>query len=452
MRTGTAAATRLADVVGAEHLILEPESLARYAVDGVTPAVAVRPGTAREVTEVVRLARSEKLATIPLGARKLTGIGMPPARFDLALDLTRLGRVLAYDPGDLTLSVEVGLRIARLNETLAEKNQFLPLLTPFHSEVTIGGILATNLSGPQRHAYGTARDFVLGLEFVTGAGECAKSGGRVVKNVTGYDLHKLLIGSLGTLAVITVANFRTFPLPPAQTTLVAVFAERSRALGLQEAIQRSPLAPHALEILSPAMAGLLDPDQRFLSARHWSLLAAAAGNQRVVERHASDLQQMAEHARADSFRRLTREEEKTAWTSVREYPAVAAQASPAATIVKMNTPPTRFGERLAQAMRIAEAHELPWAALVRAAGIIYFLLLPGRKDEATLRSLEEAARELMRVAVNGGSVVLEWCPAELKRGTNVWGSARGDLRLMRKLKAAFDPDNVLSPGRYLGGI
>ncbi len=133
------------------------------------------------------------------GCTKL-GIGLPPSRYDIALDLSRMNRVLAYDPQDLTLGVEPGVRIEDLLRALAEKKQFLPLAVPFSDRATVGGIVAANSSSPLRHAYGGVRDFCLGMEFVTGEGVQAKSGGRVVKNVTGYDLHKLLIGSLGTLA------------------------------------------------------------------------------------------------------------------------------------------------------------------------------------------------------------------------------------------------------------
>ncbi len=125
--------------------------------------------------------------------------------------MTRLNKVIAYDPGDLTLSVEAGVPLAKLAQVLAEHRQFLPLAVPFVNRTTIGGLIASGVDSPLRQFYGTARDFLLGMEFVTGEGVAAKSGGRVVKNVTGYDIHKLMIGALGTLGVITRVNFKTFP-------------------------------------------------------------------------------------------------------------------------------------------------------------------------------------------------------------------------------------------------
>src|ERR1700722_17510313 len=168
-----------------------------------------------------------------------------------------MNRVLAYEPQVLTLGVEPGVRIEDLLLTLAAERQFLPLAVSFADRATIGGIVATNSNSPLRHAYGAVRDFCLGMEFVTGEGSQAKSGGRVVKNVTGYDLHKLLIGSLGTLAVITRVNFRTFPLPPAQGTFIGSFSTAEAPFGFCRPIAHSALAPQMVEVADPGAAHLL---------------------------------------------------------------------------------------------------------------------------------------------------------------------------------------------------
>ena len=242
MSTPTAAALgRLEEVVGPGHLIAEPERLAAYEVDGVRPLAAVRPDSPDQIAEIVRFAAAEKLAVVPMGARTKLQLGAPPKRCELAIELTRLDRVLAYDPADLTLSVEAGIPLAQLQRALAEERQFLPLDPPFAAQATLGGILATNASWPLRHANGTARDFVLGLEFITGEGARTKSGARVVKNVAGYDLHKLMIGALGTLGVITRVNFRTFPLPPASRGFLATFPKFPAALELRNKIAGSKL-------------------------------------------------------------------------------------------------------------------------------------------------------------------------------------------------------------------
>src|SRR6202046_709757 len=149
--------------------------------------------------------------------------------YDIALDMTRPDRVGAYHPGDLALSVDVGIPLHNLGGILFEHRQFLPLGAPYQSQTAIGGTIASGVDSPLRQLYGTARDYLLGMEFVTGEGVVAKSGGRVVKNVTGYDIHKLMIGALGTLGVVTRINFKTFPMPAASRAFVASFQTVERA-------------------------------------------------------------------------------------------------------------------------------------------------------------------------------------------------------------------------------
>src|SRR5580700_6944968 len=248
--------SRLAEIVGAANVASDFAQLAAYEIDRKLPAAAVRPGTSEEVAAIVKFAGSEKLALVPTGARTKLGIGYAPSHYDLALDMTRLNKVIAYDPGDLTLSVEAGVPLAKIAQLLAEHHQFLPLALPFSARTTVGGAIASGVDSPLRQFYGTARDFLLGMEFVTGEGISAKSGGRVVKNVTGYDIHKLMIGALGTLGVITRVNFKTFPTPLDRRGYVARFLSAEHALDSCHRFAKSSLTPITLDILSPRCAEL----------------------------------------------------------------------------------------------------------------------------------------------------------------------------------------------------
>src|SRR6476660_8650708 len=245
---------RLGSIVGASRVLADSASCAGYAVDEFLPAAVARPTSAAEVAEIVRFAALEKLVLIPCGNRTKLAIGMPPSRFDNALDMTSLDQILHYDPGDLTVSAEAGTPLVKLNSALNEHNQFLPLLVPWYSRSTIGGTIASGIDSPLRQFYGTARDFLIGAEFVDGTGHLCKSGGRVVKNVTGYDLHKLLIDSLGSLAVITRLNFRTFPTPVLSRAFVASFPDAEAALALRRAVASSSLTPLTLDIVGPERA------------------------------------------------------------------------------------------------------------------------------------------------------------------------------------------------------
>ena len=294
-------AARIARRFGAENTVGSAAELAGYEVDGMRPAAAVYAKSPEEVAELLKFAALEKLAIIPCGARTKLGIGMPPTRYDVALDLSRMNRVLAYEPRDLTLGVEPGMRFSTLATTLAAERQFLPLNPPFFQRATVGGILAADSASPLRHSYGGPRDYVLGLEFVTGDGAIAKSGGRVVKNVSGYDLHKLLIGSLGTLAVITRANFKTFPTPPEQVVFVAAFDDAAAALEFCKILTQSPLGALQVDVISPDAAQIFSAHsdaEIALPALRWCVVVSAAGNSRVVERHRRELPAIAEQSKA----------------------------------------------------------------------------------------------------------------------------------------------------------
>ena len=460
MNAPTTALTRLEGIVGPRHVVTQSAELAGYAVDGLRPAAAVVPGSADEVAEVVRFSASEKLAVIPVGGRTKLRIGAPPQRYDVAIDLTRLNRVLAYDPGDLTLGVEAGIRFRDLDGVLAAKRQFLPLAPAFADNATIGGILAANSSTPLRHAYGPARDYVLGMEFVTGEGTRAKSGGHVVKNVTGYDLHKLMIGALGTLGVITRVNFRTFPLPRTQTTFVASYGRPENALGLCRTIAKSPLQPRLVEVLDPQAARILSEseggaEQVRLPAGQWSVVVTAAGEERAVERHAADLARMAQATHAAGFAALTDNGNKSLLGRIREFPKHVLSFSPAATIFRISVLPTQMPALLERAQQVTDRNQIAAAALVRASGLVFLALAPPVLDDSTLARLAQTATELIHASSSsdiGGRPIIEWCPTELKRQVNVWGPARDDLTLMQRVKKAFDPQGILAPGRFLGGI
>ena len=442
---------RFADLLGAEHVLAGAEILAPYAVDGLVPLAVLLPGSTAEIAEILRLASAERLAVIPMGGRTKLGIGMPPRRYDLALDLTRMDRVLAFDPADLTLGVEPGVPFVKLEQQLAAKRQFLPLAPAFAARATLGGMIAAGADSPLRHAYGSARDQLLGMEFVTGAGIAAKSGGRVVKNVTGYDLHQLLAGSLGTLAVITRLNFRTFPLPPEERMFVAAFAGEKAALELCRTIAKSPLQPKLVEAFNPVTARIIAAAR--VPADRWSVAVAAAGRRAVVARHERDLEHMAHELRAVDFAAFDGPEQDAVFAGLREFPRLVLEAFPGAAIFRLAILPAAMPNLLAQTLALSERHELKPAILVRAAGIVYAALLPPAGDTGGAARLAAACRELMQASLGAGArPMIEWCPVAIKRDVNIWPPPGDDQALAEKLKRVFDPQGILAPGRFLGGL
>ena len=459
-----AASSRLPVVVGAEHVLTDPQTLSVYAVDGRVPSVAVRPRSSDEVVEIVKYAASEKLALIPSGARTKLGIGLPPRRYDIALDMSQLDRIIAYDPGDLTLSIEAGVPLHKVEATLAEHRQFVPLFVPYFEQATVGGSLATGVDSPLRQFYGTGRDYVLGMEFVHGNGVHSKSGGNVVKNVTGYDLHKLMIGALGTLGVITRVNFKTFPFSGGSHGFLAAFDCCERASSMRNRIAQSALRPLTLEILSPRIselflrpentrAGEAAPPPDALSTRHWMLATAYVGNEKVLARYESDLRRLAAECGAANVSVLGDDTRPSVWGRLREALPILLDASPATTIIKIGILPSRMQEVIVKAAKMADANHLHWAAIARGLGVIYFALLPTERSQASQREVAAATSEILAAASTlGANVTIPWGPSEWKATLKIWGPGRNDFAQMQKVKKVFDPLGVFSPGRFIGGI
>jgi glycolate oxidase FAD binding subunit len=457
-------ATRLPDIVGAAHAISDPAQLAFYEIDGVTPGVAVRPGSREEIVELVKFAAAENLAVIPSGARTKLGMGLAPRRYDIALDMTRLDRVIAYDPADLTLSVEAGHSLHKLLGILGDHRQFLPLFVPYFNRTTIGGTIASGVDSPLRQFYGTARDYVLGMEYVTGEGVLAKTGGRVVKNVSGYDLHKLMIGALGTLGVMVSVNFKTFPSPVATRGFVATFESAERALEMRERVAKSALTPLTMEILSPQVAelfssqvagrigsGTMPPE--VISGKHWAFTSGYGGNEKVLARYENEYRGMAEQVGAVRMTVLDENTRPPAFSRKREFIPIALASSPATTIMKISVQPTRMKEALAEAGRAAEANSLPWAAMARGLGIIYMALLPGDRGEESRSRVVNATNQILAAGAKlDANATIPWAPSEWKSALKIWGLERADFPQMQKVKKVFDPRGILSPGRFVGGL
>jgi glycolate oxidase FAD binding subunit len=280
-------------------LATDAAACGRFQVDGLTPAAVVEPTDAREVAEVIRWARANGGALLPATTGLYLPLGNPPAALDVAISLGRMTRVLYYDPADLTLGVEPGIPLAKVQEMLSKDGLLLPVDPPYADGAAVGGLVAANASGPLRFAYGAWRDFVVGMKFVTGEGTPVKSGGRVVKNVAGYDLSKIMIGSLGTLGIITEINFKLSPLPPETATFVAAFPGAEVALQMRDRIVHSAWQPQAIELLDPRAAALAS--HASLSADQWSLVVSVGGVAQVIQRHSRDFSALASELQAASF-------------------------------------------------------------------------------------------------------------------------------------------------------
>ncbi|MDE0207896.1 MAG: FAD-binding oxidoreductase, partial [Candidatus Tectomicrobia bacterium] len=248
MSTLDGLATALQSVVDQKQ-ILTDAAAAPYAVDDVAPGLVAFPEDEEQLSDVLRLAGEHDATVFPRGGGSHLPLGAAPERVDVVLSLERLRRQLAYEPGDMTTTVQAGMPLGELQDVLKAEGQFVALDPPATAATTIGGVIAVNASGPRRLLYGTARDVVLGLGVAGADGTRSKAGGRVVKNVTGYDLTKLYIGSLGTLAVVHELTFKVHPLPPGEETFGIACAGHEDIAPVLDALLRLPLRLNSLELL-----------------------------------------------------------------------------------------------------------------------------------------------------------------------------------------------------------
>jgi glycolate oxidase FAD binding subunit len=231
---------------------------ARFAIGGRSPRAALRPASAAEVAEAVRAAAAERLGVIPWGGATSLPPARAPERYDVAIDLSGLDRIVEYEPEDFTLTAEAGVTLASLRAALAARNQELPLEAPRAARATLGGAIAANASGARRLRFGAPRDRILGARFVLGDGTLARTGGKVVKNVAGYGLHRMLCGSRGGLAIVTEASFKVAPAPERRVALL--YAESAASLARADRWAFAPrLEPSVLSVLG-ARAALALPE------------------------------------------------------------------------------------------------------------------------------------------------------------------------------------------------
>jgi glycolate oxidase FAD binding subunit len=393
-------------------------SLTTIAIDGVAPSSTVSPSTAEELAAHLKEADSAGRSVAPVGGATQLALGMPPRRIDLALETTRLNRIVEYEPADLTVTVEAGMRFSELQRILGEQSQFLALDPPLEDAATIGGVIATNASGPLRFAHGTARDLVIGTRVANPDGSVTHAGGRVVKNVAGYDLNKLYIGSLGTLAVIVELSFKLAPIPPATATIGGTFQVSTAAREVISNVVRSPLSPLAIELVG---------------ARQ--VVFRVGGYPQAVERQVRDLSALiGQHSGQVG---------EVAWEDLQRSRVEARQRD----LMVKATAPLSASPRLVEVLErnLAEFEPMVWAHAGNGVAYAACEASPEAEELATLR------REVRALGDNA-SLVIERCPTRLKSEIDVWGDPGPSVALMRAIKAKLDPNNTLNPGRYVGGL
>jgi glycolate oxidase FAD binding subunit len=400
----------------------------------------ITPAGQAALVAAVRDAHAAGTPIYPIGGATSLGFGLPITRPGIELSLANLNRVVDYPARDMTITVEAGITTAALAQALAAERQRLPIDVPQADRATLGGVIATNFSGPLRYAHGTIRDYVIGISAVDGRGVPFKGGGRVVKNVAGYDFCKLLVGSLGTLGVITQVTLKVKPMPEKTALVGCRVKDSDHAERLLAALVKSETSPSAIElVVGPAWSD--DPALEPMNPGELGhLIVALEGTEPEVEWMTGTLlNELAAHGTRGFS--VADDRSGDLWSRLREFPATEATL-----VLKANVPPSRTVEmirllREASSDCSIQAHAGNGIVLAR------FPALPaGGISRILIGRLQPAAQN-----VGGNLIVLSsTLGGELTRQA-VWGAPSGSAMLMEAVKRQFDPKNLLNPGRFVYG-
>lgn len=436
----------LTALLGAESVVSQGQiaaelgsTLAQITAERTLPQAVVYPTSEAQLAEVMACAHQNQWRVLPCGSgSKLTWGGLAHG-VDLVISTARLNQIIDHAVGDMTLTAQAGLTLAELAPKLAAVNQFLPIDPAYPSRATLGGIVATADAGSLRQRYGGVRDMLIGLSLVRYDGQIAKAGGRVVKNVAGYDLMKLFTGSYGSLGIISQLTFRLFPVQETSKTLV-ISGNMAEIQTLTAAVRRSSLTPVALDLLSPALTAALGGPESFTLAARFQSIAPG------VEEQLSVLRQLVPAGL--EVKELAETEDQTFWGQANRhlFPAeatVSATADSATVKAKIGLLPTAACNLLAHLQQVTPGH---LARIHASSGIGTVCLDAATAPPDLLKKLRSLCTESQ-----GYLAILEASP-DLKQTCDVWGDVGPALALMKAVKTQFDPQQKLSPGRFVGGL
>lgn len=417
-------AQRLRASLGSDAITNEASVLGDHKVDGLAPSLICTPASAEQIVAAVKICAEAQAAITPWGGGTAMKLGNPPRALEVVVKTSGLNRVIEHDAANLTATVQSGMSLAALQATLAPQKQFAPLDAPAPERSTIGGIVAANLNGPSRASYGSVRDLVIGMKVVLASGETIKAGGKVVKNVAGYDMCKLFTGSLGTLGIITEITLRMAPLPVSTATVIA--AGRSAELTvLAKQLAQTKLLPSATFLLQ---AGASAP---------WQLAVSFDGFAETVARQVNQLAAMMQPLGL-SQEIIDGESEQQRWRGIGDLPL-----APHRVVYRVTMPRSAVTETLATLA--GWSANLSFAADL-AMGTTWLSQAADPRAENLLPRLAELAQK------QRGHAILFAAPPWLKQGIDIWGPVTPAHGLMAKIKQEFDPNGLFNPGRFIGGL
>ncbi len=446
-KEGQALNKRLAEIVGPENVMTDNQVTAAYEVDGLVPNTVVFASSTEQVSQIIMAGNQSRTPIIPWGSGSKQQVGPCLSAADIVLCLKPMNRIVDLDEGNFTIQVEAGMVNSELQKQVAEHKFFFPLDPLFMETSTIGGELATNANGPLRFEYGTARDLVLGLTVVTPTGDIIHPGGKTMKNVAGLDLSKMFIGSWGTLGIITEAVLRLFPPPEASKSLWLTFSNFEDAFRLVNQLLNSVLTPTSIELIDWVAGRSMKHDYGSrLEEGEVLLIVNTEGDSESVNRHVKEINILAETNKAHHIVTMEGEEATRAWNAYRGVHQSILSAAPSTIQGKVCVPISKLGDMFNAVKEVGDRYSVGIGVMAHCGnGILYPYVAAGNADAARIvGDLRQAAEGL------GGHFTVEAAPLQVRKNVDVW-PYRSDYTLMKRLKTQLDPNNILNPGKVVGG-
>ena len=433
-----------------------------YRVDGVAPVDVATPSTEEELCDIVASANYDGLGIIPWGGGTRVALGNTPERPCLVLDMTNLNRVVSHNYADLTASFQAGANFGFVSEVLAQQGQFLPIDPPIPGRATVGGTLAAAVSGPLKWHFGHPRDTVIGMKVVQPDGTITKSGGQVVKNVSGYDMSRLHIGGIGSLGIILEASFKLTPIPMYERTLIASFDSVEEAVDASMRVFNSYVMPLAMTVFDPCVASRTGLDD---GAERHHLAVRLGGRPRTLARQVDEMSAMFDEA---SSQRESEGPSSSVWRPLSDF-GWSPEAAPILNI-RITALPSRICDIIKMVSQLRDSSLEPAALAEPGFGTVeanWFAPsdvsrhsresgnpqrgspLGNPQEEAVMDIIAKLRKQVSRL---GGTTVVQRCPPDVKAGIDVWGEDHPGMEVMRRMKRRYDPNGIMNPGRFVGRI
>ena len=468
-------------IVHSKNIKIDPESLSAHAVDDVMPWAVVFPESLEQISDMVRLAQKENLALVPWGSGSKMSMGHPPSRLDLVMNLTMLNNIVDINRNNLTVTVQSGVRFKDIQKILASQengpnkhgenhmadtNQpistgkqnrgcFIPIEPPHSHSATMGGIISANSSGPTRLLYGLPRDIVLGVRYVTSNGELVGMGGKTVKNVSGYDMCKLLIGAHGSLGILCDMTLRLLPLPERVGTCLLFFPTLAGASRFIETVFDTNLLPAAVELLNHRAYSFLAPEGFCEFGKDGYVVAVSLeGFEEDVKKMAHEIGRIGSESGADENLYLEEDQHGLFWEAYSNKVSELSHQYPNLVSIKLNYPISNFHKVIDLADSLIAEDQMEYGVVTHAgSGITRIHFLDKSGDDETVNRIISVTRKLLDHCQKiGGSLMVERVRSEVKQRFPMWGELKENNIVMSRIKQEMDPSGIFSPGRFVGGI